>query len=591
MLWMICKKRARQLRDIGGSAIPLVSEIMSLWVEEDHAVFEALTEKAVERDALVGSLAQLEYAHQLDYPVHEALQSLLTPVTVGSVLSMMTQRFEKHPVVQLLAATFQCATSQLAGALHLQAAAAVATTVIQNSVLASLTTDLSAAAERGEFADLVPGPATQALEQALLKARRGSVIVTGPQGAGKTVSVQALAHRIARNEVHPRLRQCRILELSVGTLTAGTQFRGQFSERLEGILKELKDQGQRTILFIDEIHTVLGAGRVHGDSYDMGNALKAALAGRNLLVIGATTDTEYERYVTKDPAFARRFQRVRLAPLTGDALREVVLTQVAGLTEKHCVTIDAALWREALVLSDLYLSNRAAQPDRVLDLLDTACTLAEQTGSLSRTHLLRALSQTTGVPLDLLENGLCARLDRARLFLNERVFGQEAVVDAILARLEGNPLRLNADTRPLASFLILGGSGVGKTLLAEVLAEALFGGSEAFLLIHCGAFGEGGLAKLIGVALPGMDTQSEGALLPEFLRSHPFGIILFDELEKAYGTLWDLLLSLLDKGEFQGGDGRTYSVRHCVIICTSNAVTAQDLASPGIGFSSIAAPT
>lgn len=584
MLWTELKERAKQLKGPANHAAPLIGEIVGLWFEEEPSVEAAFADRDVSRDALVARLLSLEYPQAEDHRALDAIRGLPVPVTVEAVLGVLARQFEKHPVVQLLAGMLRCQAAQLAEILRLHAEAAVSVTASQTTALGACTTDLTETARRGAFADRVAGPATLALECALLKVRRGSVILTGPKGCGKTVSVEAFAHRVAHGETHPRLKNAHILELSVGGLLAGTQFRGQFSERVEALLKELKGQKGPTILWIDEIHTVLGAGRVHGDSYDLANALKTALADGSLLVVGATTDAEYERYVMKDPAFARRFQRIRLAPLTGETLLKVVRSQTSALAKKHGAVIADDVCLEALALSDRYLANRAAQPDRGLDLLDTACALAGPSATLGRAHLLAALSQMTGVPAELLESGVCARLRRARELLRERVCGQRTLIEALLSRLLTNPLRQNADTRPLSSALLLGPSGVGKTLIAELLAEALFGSAEAFLCVHCGAFGEGGIAKLVGTPYAGRDTPTEGALLPEFVREHPFGILLFDELEKAYETLWDLLLSLLDKGEFQGADGQTYSVRHCIVLCTSNAVTARDLTGPGIGF-------
>ncbi len=587
MLWSELKERARQMIPAGRQGTPLISEALSLWVEEAQELRDPLAAKDLDRDALASELLGLNYEIQTDRAVHEAVRAIPAPVTVDAVVSTLLERFCTHPAAQALTNAFGCKAAELVILLNLKANASpvVVGNGTEMPMLKSLTTDLTEIAMTGEYSALVPGPATDAIERALLKSRRGSVVVTGLQGSGKTVAVQALAHRIVNNQTHPKLRNVKILELSVGALVAGTQFRGQFSDKVEGILKELKTAKGKIILFIDELHTVLGCGRVHGDSYDFANALKTALSSNYVRLIGATTDGEYSRYVLKDPAFARRLERVRLQPIEDDFLVSVLKSQVNVLAEHHRVCISESAWREALCLSNLYLVNRSAQPDRVLDLLDSACTLVTKSpGNLERSHILSALAQTTGIPADLLEKGLASRLDSARDVVKREVFGQDQIVEAIIARLQSNPLHRRASERPIGSFLLTGPTGVGKSLIAEVIGKTVFGSREAFLRIHCGEFAEGGIAKLIGVPLPGLDAQDANGVLCNFLREHPCGIVLFDEIEKAHSTLYELLLGILDKGEFQSGDGLPWSLRNHLVFCTSNALTAKDLRGAGMGF-------
>lgn len=586
MLWREIKDRVKSLRGPSRTP-PSLAELLSVWVEEAPELDGPLRAKDMERDTLALKIMEVPYDSKSDGLVSDAIRTLPAPVSAQAVVSLLLEKHEAHPVVRCLVESFGCKKAEdLSPLLNLKAMASVAVSqTVETPMLKSMTTDLTEKAKLGAFAGLVAGPATDALERVLLKARRGSVILTSPQGAGKTAAVQALAHRIVNNQCHPKLRHVQILELNgVGSLVAGTQFRGQFSERIEGLLTELKAARGKVILFCDETHTVIGAGRVHNDSYDLANALKTALSNNEIRFIGATTDVEYTKYILKDPAFARRLERVRIQPLSGSALDSVVLSQVSFLAERHNVVLEESVWREAMRLSDLYLANRAAQPDRVLDLLDTSCTSVPQNGNLERHHLLSALAQMTGVPSDILDCGLLTRLDQARDQLVHEVVGQDGVISAILSRLQSNPLHRRAAERPLGSFLLTGPSGVGKGLIAETLCCALFGSQEALLRINCGEYSEGGIAKLIGFPLPGLDGQDTNGALGKFLSHKPTGVVLFDEIEKAHPTFYEVLLGILDKGEFQGGDGTSWSLRSHIVCCTSNALTTRNLYGESIGF-------
>ncbi len=588
MLWSDIKERAKLLTLHRGTL--LIGQLISLWAEESPGLDKPLKDKDLGRDRLVRDLAALEYDPRLDRPVHEAIRALPAPVTADAAVGVVLSRFPTHPAAQTLSSLFGCSPSEVISRLQLQSEALVAGAspdATHCPTLARLSVDLTERARRGDYADLVPGEATTALERALTKVRRGSVMLTGPSGSGKTTAVAAMALRVATGLVHPKLRNVRIIEVSVGALVAGTQYRGQFSERVEALLKEVGEQRGTIILFIDEAHTILGAGRVNNDSYDLGNALKTALADNRIRLICATTDAEYQRYVARDPAFSRRFERIRIRPVSGDALDTVLRKQVNGLEARHDVLIPEPVWREARRLSDRYLENRSSQPDRTLDLLDSSAPLAPQAGSLTIGHLRVALSGTTGLPIDLIEQGLRSRLDAAQDALHRTVRGQERVVEAILNRLRSNPLRYRADARPLGSFMLQGPSGTGKTLIPETLNAALFGARDTLLHIHGGEFAEGGIAKLTGFPAPGLDTHhgaTEGGVLCDHLRDHPMGVIVFDEIEKAHPSLHEPLLGILDKGEFQAGNGTTWHLRNHVVFCTSNALTAQDLQGTGIGF-------
>jgi len=444
--------------------------------------------------------------------------------------------------------------------------------------------DLTAQAEQGTFDELAPrSTEIGQLMDVLLRKRKGNPILTGAAGVGKTALVELLAREIVQNGNHLLAGQ-RIYEISMGQLVAGTQYRGEFEARFEEVMQAVQKE-TAALLFIDEIHLLLGAGRAEGAAMDGANLIKPFLARDSFRLIGATTEREYHRYIARDGALARRFQEVRLKEPSPALSFAMVRRQAKALSTHHGITIDKPVIRRTIELTDRHQQNRR-QPDKSIDLLDSAAVAVRRRGGIRLTldDVLTTLARLTGTPIATLTGADRESLRHLSTALKARVIGQEAAIDRVVMALVHRRLDLGNEERPLGVFLFAGDSGVGKTELARVLAATFLGNARKLILLDLAEYsGPAALHKLIGAPAGLVGSEDEGVLI-QGLQTYPNAVILLDEIEKATPEIHQLLLGMLDNGRITSARGERFDVRNSVIILTTNALTADDLAQTPIGF-------
>jgi len=412
----------------------------------------------------------------------------------------------------------------------------------------------------------------------LLRRSKNNPCLVGEAGVGKTAVVESVAARIAEGRVPEPLLGKRIMSLELASIVAGTKYRGEFEEKIRGIIAEAKEASD-VILFIDEIHTIVGAGAAEG-AIDASNILKPALARGEIKLIGATTPQEYKRHIEKDAALDRRFRRVAVE----EPSEEECLHILQGLRERYESFHGVKLCREALEtavrISARYISDRFL-PDKAIDLIDEAAAHKRMHGgvTVSAQDVALAAQEKTGIPLTSLTGSESARLLRLETELSGRILGQEQAVGAICGALRRAGTGVRDTQKPSCSFLLIGPSGVGKTECAKVLSELLYG-KDAFVRLDMTEYAEPhSVAKLIG-APPGYAGYGEGGFLTERVRRKPYSLVLFDELEKAHPEVRALLLQILEEGKLTDSAGVTVSFRNTAIVMTANSGEG----APMIGF-------
>lgn len=465
---------------------------------------------------------------------------------------------------------------------------APATTVepAESTILERYGTDLTSLARQGKI-DAVIGRnrETERVVQILARRKKNNPILVGEAGVGKSAIVEGLALRIVAGEVPHTIADKRIFSLDVGSLVAGTKYRGEFEERLLQIVEELCKRGD-TILFIDEIHTIVGAGATQG-SLDTANILKPALARGEIQTIGATTADEYRECIESDAALERRFQRVVVEPTTeGDTLE--ILHHIAPLYEQHhTVRYTEEALRACVELSGRYISDRHF-PDKAIDLLDEVGAAAHlhNEGALTeigKGDVARCLTVATGIPTEQLTTSARTNLQGLERHLTSRIIGQEEALRRISRHICRAHSGLHDPRRPLGVFLVAGPTGVGKTLMAKELANYLFGTRDALIRFDMSEFCEAhNVARLVG-SPPGYVGYGEGGELTEAVRRRPYSVILLDEIEKAHPTIFNTLLQLFDEGRLTDGTGRTVDFRNTIIVMTSN-IGSREVAERGGGI-------
>ena len=428
----------------------------------------------------------------------------------------------------------------------------------------------------------------QRLEEILLRRRKNNPCLVGEAGVGKTAVVEGLAQRIAAGQVPAALQNKRILSLDVAGLVAGTKYRGDFEERLRGVLEEVRREGG-TILFIDEIHAIVGAGAAEG-GIDAASILKPMLARGEVRMIGATTRAEYRKSIEKDAALARRFGEVEVCEPSPARAEQIVRRLAPRYEAHHGVHISEDACCAAVAMSVRCLPQRRL-PDKALDLLDEACAAARLCApgappTVTREEIARVASRASGVPMGALTEGEAAHLAALEEALRRRVVGQDGAVRAVAGALQRARLGLAGSARPMGAFLFLGPTGVGKTALAQALAAECFGSEAALLRFDMSEYMEShSAARLVG-APPGYAGYGEGGLLTEAVRKKPYSVVLLDEIEKAHPDVTNLLLQILDAGSLTDSEGRRADFTHALVILTSN-LGAQQLcgARLSLGFS------
>ncbi len=453
--------------------------------------------------------------------------------------------------------------------------------------------DLTVQAAKGKI-----GPAIareeeiRALARTLARSKKNNPLLLGDAGVGKTAVVEGLAYAIHNGTAPASLLKKRIVQIEIGTLVAGTSLRGQFEERLIGIVDEIKNSGN-CILFIDEIHTIVGAGDTIDSNLDAANILKPALSRGEINCIGATTHEEYRKAIAQDPALDRRFRTIDVEEPSEDDSIQILAEQRLKLEEHHGVVILPETLEAAVRLSVRYMPDRRL-PDKALDLLDEACTRViirtispddedPAPNDVKASDVTAVLSQWTGIPVNELTTNEKRRLAGLEKALLSRVIGQDEAVNTVSAAIKTARAGLNDPSRPIGVFLFLGPSGVGKTELARALASFLFGSDEAMIRLDMSEFHDAHtVARLIG-APPGYRDTQRGGQLTDALRRRPYSVVLLDEVEKAAPEVFDIFLQVFDEGRISDAHGRRVDARHAVFIMTSNIGTEEGGKHLGFG--------
>ncbi len=453
--------------------------------------------------------------------------------------------------------------------------------------------DLTKQAEQG-LLDPVVGRDVEIerVVQILSRRKKNNPILIGEPGVGKSAIVEGIALRIKNNEAGALLGK-RIVTLDIASMVAGTTYRGQFEERMKQVITELQTHPE-IILFIDEIHTLIGAGNASG-TLDAANILKPALARGEVQCIGATTTAEYAKSIEKDGALERRFQKVAVRPTTGEETIHILERLSGHYATYHHVVYTEEVIRACVSLSERYLTERAF-PDKAIDVMDEvgARSHARQqaTGEtdgvpymITTDDVANVVSMMSGVPVQRVATAENERLRSMGDILRHKVIGQDKAVETVVRAIQRSRLGLRDPKRPIGTFFFLGQTGVGKTYLAQCLAEEMFGSKDALIRFDMSEYMEKHTVSLLVGAPPGYVAHEDGGKLTEAVRRKPYSIVLFDEIEKAHPDIFNVLLQVLDEGRLTDRQGHIVDFRNTIIVLTSNVGTrqVQEFGS-GIGF-------
>jgi len=460
--------------------------------------------------------------------------------------------------------------------------------------------DITLLAKKGKL-DPVIGRSSEILQlvRTLTRKTKNNPMLIGEAGVGKTAIVEGLALRIAQGKLTESLRDKRIIELSMASIVAGTKYRGEFEERLVGIVNECKEHPE-VILFLDEIHTLVAAGAAEG-GMDASNILKPALGRGEIKCIGATTITEYRKHIEKDPALERRFQPIMVQEPSPEDTLEILRRLKERYEKHHDLKIAESALEAAVKLSVKFVPDRRL-PDKALDALDEACTGVKvpilsmygekeaqiaHAGEVTAEDVAKVISKWTGIPVGQLTIEERERLLQMAEIIKKRVIGQDEAVERVAEVVKMARAGLKDPRHPTGVFLFLGPTGVGKTELARATAEFLFGTENEMIRLDMSEFMEKhSISKLIG-APPGYVGYEEEGQLTGRLRRKPYSVVLLDEIEKAHPEIFDLFLQVFDEGRLTDAKGRTVDAKNAIFIMTSNIGTELYRKEP-IGFKGLA---
>ena len=516
----------------------------------------------------------------------------------------------------------------------------------QTPIIDKFCTDLTSLAEQGAL-DPVVGRQTEMLRvmQILCRRKKNNPVLIGDPGVGKTAVVEGIAQLIATKNVPVPLENKRIVTLNMATLVAGTQFRGQFEERVRKLMEEVKKH-KEIIVFIDEIHTIIGAGSAPG-SLDAANMLKPALARGEMQCIGATSTAEYKKSIEKDAALERRFQKILLSPASQEETLAILKQLRSRYEQHHNTTYSDEALQACVSLTARYINGRVL-PDKAIDAMDEAGAKArirfrempseftdiqneisklteeklqaakaqdyERAAQLrdviqqrsaqlqemrmqweeqqkkspvrvDENNVAETVSMMSGVPVTKVRESDTERLKNIGAVLRERIVGQDDAVEQVSRALVRNRLGLSGGDRPIGTFLFVGPTGVGKTYLVKCLAEQLFGSKDALIRVDMSEYGEKfSVSRLVG-APPGYVGYEEGGQLTDRVRRQPYSVVLLDEIEKAHPDVFNTLLQVMDEGRLTDGNGVTADFRNTLVVMTSNSGTRQlREVGAGMGF-------
>lgn len=407
--------------------------------------------------------------------------------------------------------------------------------------------------------------------QILSRRRKNNPVLVGEPGVGKTAVAEALAMRVAAGQAPEELKNKRIVSLDVPAMLAGTKYRGDFEDRVKAVLRDVKRAGD-VILFIDELHTIIGAGSAEG-AIDAANILKPALGRGEVQIIGATTPEEYRRHIEKDAALERRFQPVRLGEPGKAETMEMLRSLRPALEKHHGVMICDEALSAAYELSVRYINDRFL-PDKAIDLLDEAAASLRVSGQFGAVvgvnEVAQVVSGWTDIPLTELNEDERSRLQKLEEELKKRVTGQDEAVSAVARAIRRSRVGLKEPSRPVGCFLFLGPTGVGKTELCKALAKTVYGSEQAMIRLDMSEYMEKhSVSRLIG-APPGYVGYEDGGQLTEKVRRQSWSVLLFDEIEKAHEDIWSILLQIMEDGQLTDSLGRKVDFGNTLIILTSN---------------------
>ncbi len=461
----------------------------------------------------------------------------------------------------------------------------------EKSVIEDFSFDLTKAAAEGKL-DPVVGRETEIARviEILGRRKKNNPMLIGEPGVGKSAIVEGIALRIAGGSISPALARKRLISLDMASVVAGTKYRGDFEKRLKSIIKEASSSPD-IILFIDEFHTIVGAGGAQG-SLDAANILKPALARGELQCIGATTMDEFAKIVEKDGALDRRFQKIVVEPTDIRQSITILESLKPNYEDFHNVTYSDEAIEACVRLTDRYITDKSL-PDKAIDAMDEA-------GSMIRLNLARdkrtgnvidvediatVVSKMTGIPVNKVAESEGNRIMKMKGRLQSRIIGQDEAIGKVVRAIQRNRAGLKDPNRPIGTFLFFGPTGVGKTRLAQCLAEYLFDSQENMVRVDMSEYMEKfTVSRLVG-APPGYVGYEEGGQLSELVRRKPYCVVLLDEIEKAHPDIFNILLQVLDEGRLTDSNGRVVSFRNTIVIMTSNVGSRElDEYGSGVGF-------